>query len=156
MKDAYNITIVLYQMLHNWVLNRQYNILYDMLYALQTTLYNSTYNMLVQFPWLLAQLSSMKGNQAGGIVAPRQWPEVSDFVARFWITRDSRMAVGFFTCATCKNVRHKSYTMWDPNHIPRIIPRATAYWLQIIRWQQATLPCCKDTPCQRMVSTVMI
>ena len=39
-------------------------------------------------------------------VDSRQWPKVSDFVARFGNTCESRsgMAVCFLTCATCKKV----------------------------------------------------
>ena len=36
------------------------------------------------------------------------------------IAHDSRMAVGFLTCATCKNVRKN------------LIPRAHAYWTSLI------------------------
>ena len=61
-------------------------------------------------------------------LAARQWPEVSDFVARFCTVReskntltcenrvrfshscDSRMSVCCLTCATCKKVWLKSYT----------------------------------------------
>ena len=47
----------------------------------------------------------------------RQWPEVYDLRHTFLhVARDSRMAVGFFTRATWKNVRQN------------LIPRATAYW----------------------------
>ena len=63
------------------------------------------------------------------MMLPRQWSEVSDFVARFCTLRecfacDSRMAVCCLTRATCKNVWHKSYTSGHCLMLPlmRMIP----------------------------------